>query len=83
MTDERAEYDASPSWHDRVRVMSLYHYGQVASQDIWLIKDTAHYFGISSSTVAENLLIAHHLPELKDIGSRNKALKKLRGIKIK
>lgn len=48
----------------------------------WLIKDTARYFSVSISTVAEDLKIAERLVELKTIGSRNKALKKIRGIKI-
>jgi len=82
MTTERAKYDASETWQDKIRVMALYHYSQIASQDKWLIRNTAEFFGISTSTVAENLFIAKHMSEVKELGSRNKALKKLRGFKV-
>lgn len=78
----KEEYDLATHWYDRVRIMSLYHYYCCVSNNNWHIIDTAHYFDISKSLVAENLCIAKKLDELKDIGSRNKALRKLRGIKI-
>jgi hypothetical protein len=80
MTNDLEDYQNATTWHDKVRIISLYHYGQVASRDVWLIADTAKYFGLSNSTIAENLQIAKKLSELKMIGSRNKALKRLRGI---
>ena len=55
---------------------------RTAENHVWLIRDTAEYFSLSISTVAEDLQIAKKLVELKNIGSRNKALKKIRGIKI-
>lgn len=82
MSDDLEDYKNCKTWYDKVKVISLYHYGQVASRDVWLIRDTAAYFSISPSTVAEDLQIAANFKELKLLGSRNKALKKLRGIKI-
>lgn len=68
-------------WHERVHIMALFHYSQNMNSSLpWTVDDTADYFKISSSTVSENLQIAAKLPELRNIGSRNKALKRIRGL---
>jgi hypothetical protein len=76
---EISDYKEANNWSDKIRIMALYHYTQVGMNNKWYAKDTARYFDVAISTVTENLWIAEHLGELKDIGSRNKALKKLRG----
>ncbi len=81
MTDLE-QYKSTHIWHERVRIIALFHYERIAFSTTWSIAQTAAYFSISNSTVAEDLQIAPKLNELKDIGSRNKALMRIRGLKI-
>lgn len=74
------QYRNSVTWYEKVRTMSLCHYFCLANIPKWSTSDTAKSFNLSKSTVSENLQIAEKFNELKGLGSRNKALKRLRGI---
>ena len=75
------EYEQAHKWYDKVKIMALFHFKKI-SEGEWTLHNTADFFNVSRSTVTENLHIAANFKEVKEIGSRNKALKKLRGIKI-
>ncbi len=71
-------YKQATKWQRRITLISLYHNAKLNKNKKWQMKDTAKYFQISIALVSESLTLSKRWDEVKDLPSRNQALKKLK-----
>jgi hypothetical protein len=73
-------YRKAKEWQKKVKIIAVYHTIRCVKKKSWRVRDTAEYFKLSIGNVSENLYLAENWSKIREMGSRNKALKHLRGL---
>lgn len=74
----KSAYEKASTWQRRITIISLYHNARKAKDKNWKLTDSANYFGLSIGLISESINLSEHWDVVKDCGSRNEALKRIR-----